>query len=194
MKRDNLLFTCVFRLPEGRQNCRLSYCAMGNIFKGYELTMQFCRTIKTRSFVTHAWSPTKSVVLFRTFKMFFRKFITTSSESSVTIILFSAKVASEIQTVMVIISRVKLKKKTTDFEFKSSLHPEHSFCYRMWQLARSDGSKPRAKGGGVVLFYFTLLAFLSSVISFFTQNKGGTPPGPSLDPLLTSVYNNTNYH
>lgn len=43
--------------------------------------------------------------------MFFRKFITTSSESSVTIILFSAKVASEIQTVMVIISRVKLKKK-----------------------------------------------------------------------------------
>lgn len=43
--------------------------------------------------------------------MFFRKFITTSSESSVTIILFSAKVASEIQTVMVIISRVKLEKK-----------------------------------------------------------------------------------
>lgn len=43
--------------------------------------------------------------------MFFRKFITTSSESSVTIILFSAKVASEIQTVMVIISRVKLTKK-----------------------------------------------------------------------------------
>lgn len=43
--------------------------------------------------------------------MFFTKFITTSSESSVTIILFSAKVASEIQTVMVIISRVKLKKK-----------------------------------------------------------------------------------
>lgn len=131
MKRDNLLFTCVFRLPEGRQNCRLSYCAMGNIFKGYELTMQFCRTIKTRSFVTHAWSPTKSVVLFRTFKMFFRKFITTSSESSVTIILFSAKVASEIQTVMVIISRVKLKKKTTDFEFKRTVRSLYNTANEM---------------------------------------------------------------
>ena len=53
----------------------------------------------------------QSVVLFRTFKIL--ENLSSHRQPSLMVILFSAKVASKRQTIMVIISRMKLKKKST---------------------------------------------------------------------------------
>ena len=109
--------------------------------------------------------------------MFFRKFITTSSESSVTIILFSAKVASEIQTVMVIISRVKLKKKQRILNLKA-----HYTLNTVSVIERGNWPEvtdPDLELRGVGWFCFTSPCWLFSLLSFLflPKIKGGPPPG-----------------